>query len=484
MLGRGFSTIADLWANLRFADLLDIAVIGVFAYFALQWLRSRASRSVAVGVASVALLYTLARALGMHLTSMLFQVGLTALMVGFLLVFQDDVRRLFERLAAWRVLSGRAAPAAPSRSLDLLAQGAWALADRRVGALLVLPGREPIERHLRGGIALGGRLSLPLLYSIVNPQAPAHDGALVVEGDRIVRFGVHLPLSRNLDAVGRSGTRHAAAMGLAERCDALVVVVSEERGTVSVARGGRLDEVGSLAELRHRLDDFVASQAPESSPRRAGFLTRNPGLKAASLAVAALLWIGLVYRGETTQRSYVVPIEYRNLPATWSLDDGRPTQARVTLQGLARLFRMTDSGSLVLSVDLSRVREGEQELYFDERALNVPPGLAVTEIEPRVARISAHEMVELDLPVRVQTDGRPARGFEVAATRVEPSTVRVRIARARVSRVSEIRTEPVRLGSARADVSERRGLVVPDEVQLPEGVPRSVRVTIQIRPRG
>ena len=104
----------------------------------------------------------------------------------------------------------------------------------------MLPQREPIESHVEGGIALDGRLSEPLLLSLFDPSSPGHDGAVILRGAQIERFAVHLPLSVNRAALGPGGTRHAAALGLSERCDAICIVVSEERGTVSVARDGLL----------------------------------------------------------------------------------------------------------------------------------------------------------------------------------------------------------------------------------------------------
>src|SRR6185437_5267675 len=95
----------------------------------------------------------------------------------------------------------------------------------------------------RGGIELDGKLSAPVLTSIFDPHSPGHDGAVVLEGDRIRRFATHLPLSANFQQLGRTGTRHSAALGLSEVTDALSIVVSEEQGTIAVARNGRLTRI-------------------------------------------------------------------------------------------------------------------------------------------------------------------------------------------------------------------------------------------------
>ena len=148
------------------------------------------------------------------------------------------LRRLFEQIA---VLGLRRRPARTrTDGIATLAGALLRLARAHIGALVVVPGREPVERHLLGGIALDAAISEELLLSIFDPRSPGHDGAVLVQGDRLGRFAVLLPISEDHPHLGPGGTRHAAARGLAERCDALCVVVSEERGTVAVASAGEL----------------------------------------------------------------------------------------------------------------------------------------------------------------------------------------------------------------------------------------------------
>jgi DNA integrity scanning protein DisA with diadenylate cyclase activity len=138
-----------------------------------------------------------------------------------------------------------------------------------MGALIVIPGRESIERHTEGGIEIDARLSEPLLLSLFDPNSPGHDGAVVIQGSRISAFAVHLPLSTV--PAGR-GTRHAAALGLAERCDALCVVVSEERGTISLAREGAIRPIANEAQLAGDLPQLSLRMLPErlATPRSGG----------------------------------------------------------------------------------------------------------------------------------------------------------------------------------------------------------------------
>src|SRR5919106_5454924 len=133
-----------------------------------------------------------------------------------------------------RAFTGPAPDRPQSPLVDTLTEATAHMASLKTGALIAIRGREPWASQIHGGIELGGAVSAPLLYSIFNPDTPGHDGAVLIEDDRLTRFAAHLPLAEELPEVSRyGGTRHAAAVGLSQECDALVIVVSEERGTIS-----------------------------------------------------------------------------------------------------------------------------------------------------------------------------------------------------------------------------------------------------------
>ena len=174
--------------------------------------------------------------------------------------------------------------------METLARTLGDLARARTGALVVIRGKDAIARHLDGGEDVEGRLSEPLLKSIFDPHSIGHDGAVVIDGHLIDKLGCHLPLSKNLEKLPRSGTRHAAALGLSERSDALCLVVSEERGTISVARRGNLQVVATPADLLEVLAAFYDEIAPRAGTGfLKGFFRRNYREKAVSLALAVTL---------------------------------------------------------------------------------------------------------------------------------------------------------------------------------------------------
>jgi uncharacterized protein (TIGR00159 family) len=380
MLASLLTFISTLRPYIRVADVLDIAVVAFFLYVGLLWLKQRAAYSVTITIALVAWLYTLAHLLGMNLTLSLFQAGLTAILVALVLVFQQDIRRAFDRLATWGVFARQPQPAALAQAIDTLVEAMTVLAANKIGALMVIRGRESLERHIRGGVIVNGHISLPLLYSIFHPASPGHDGAVLIGGTQIERLGVHLPLSANLAEIGTAGTRHTAALGMAECSDTLVLVVSEERGAMSVAEKGKLESIGAAADLKEHLQRFYEDVLPTSGQaRRRAWFTHHLGSKLAALALASLLWVLFAYDIESTERTLPVKVQTEgSLPWRLRLVELKAQPAEMSILLLLRepgWGRITELRTKPL--DLSKIRQTTTlrlPLLLPEQA-QLPPGV-------------------------------------------------------------------------------------------------------------
>ncbi|HUG89594.1 MAG TPA: diadenylate cyclase [Planctomycetaceae bacterium] len=368
------------------ADVVDIAVVAVMLYALLSLFRAAVHRTVSLAVALLAGVYLAARQFDLYLTVTVFHAGFVGLLIVLAIVYQEEIRRGFLRLHGWRPL-GRAQRGWPGEQIDTLAEFPFACGEARVGALLAVKGREPLEPHLGGGISLSAPLHPALLQSVVDPRSPGHDGAIVIDEGRIVRMSTHLPLSTNYVQIGTRGTRHSAGLGLAEVSDALVIIVSEERGTVSVAQDARIAEVGSAAELKQRLVTFLSEKF--ALPYRRGIvrrLFRHPGRKLAAVALAVAGWLIFAAHTGTVERTFVVPIEYRNVPPGLELDESAPADARLTLSGPEPAFSLLLPARLKISVDLTGDYRGDVQIHLGEQNSNHPANLRVNRIEPPVLR--------------------------------------------------------------------------------------------------
>jgi diadenylate cyclase len=377
--------------DLGIADVFDIAVVAVLAWVGLLLLRRTQARMALVGLAILAVVYVLARQLGLQLTAAILQGFFAVLVLVLVVVFQDDLRRFFEQIAALG-LRRRLAPVRDGVE-DVLVRAVTRLAAGRVGALLVLPGLEPVERQLDGGIELGGRVSEALLLSLFDPSSPGHDGAVVLRGGLVERFAVHLPLSSDHAQLEGRGTRHAAALGLAERCDALCVVVSEERGTVCVARRGALRRLARPEDLGRELRALAAELAPTPAAGRRWPLTvRGLPIRgrdaALALAVAFGLWLLFVPGAASIQGSFQVPVVVENLPAGFALESVEPAEVTVTFTGPRRDVYLAGRTDLSLHVDALLVQLGRRTFQLEADSVSHPRGLSVVGIEPSSVRLS------------------------------------------------------------------------------------------------
>ena len=223
--------------------------------------------------------------------------------------------------------------------LEVIAETMFELAEQKIGALIVVPGNEPLERHLSGGVQLDGAVSRELLQSIFDPSSDGHDGAAILNDERIERFGVHLPISTNLAVIQGHGTRHSAAVGLTECSDAVVIVVSEERGVVSVAQRGGLKVVNSPVDLLTTLNESSAIHGEKKSqPSWTRHITTHWRLKVLALSMSIIAWFVLAYDPTTVARTFEVSIDYGNLPPGLVLEQSE-SHAQLTLSGRKANFR-------------------------------------------------------------------------------------------------------------------------------------------------
>lgn len=374
----------------RIEDAVDILLVTALVYTAVVWLRRTRAAFAALGLLLLGGLYAVSQAFDLRLTTWLLQSFFAILVVMIVVIFQEELRQLFERLAVWSLRRGRRREPTGTVPAAVLVEALGDMARRHVGALVVLPGRQPIDRYVRGGIVLEGQLSAPLLESVFDPHSPGHDGAAIVEGDRVRRFAAHLPLSSDFTQLTGTGTRHAAALGLAEVSDALCLVVSEERGEVGAARDGRLVRGLDAAALTATLAAF--SEAQEPRDRRRPFwirLVREHGReKVASLLVVTALWWSLVPGSRPVERTYEVPVRLVNVPDDLVVQAVKPDTVRLTVEGPSREFFLFNARLLDVAVDVGLASDGRRTFPIKDDDLRYPKELTVRNVEPASVRVS------------------------------------------------------------------------------------------------
>ena len=381
--------------EIRVSDVIDVAIVSALLWTGIAWLRASRARVALLGLALLGIVYWIVQQLQFQLTSWLLQGFFAVVVLILVVVFQDDLRRLFERIAVWGLR--RQAPRLGPTVVDALVRATAALAAEHTGALVVLTGREPLDRHLEGGTFLKGRVSEPLLRSLFDASSPGHDGAVVLEGPTVTRFGVHLPLSNDWDRLDAHGTRHAAALGLAERTDALCIAVSEERGTISLARDGELTVVNGADQLAAALDTFVSRSERERGRLRAS--TPPRGMQrwaegAVAIAMATTLWFVTVPGATLARETRVIPIVVENMPPGYQLAGIDPPRVEVVVEGRRRDLYLAGDGSLEVQLDALLVQLGRRTFEVSAEQVSHPRGLEIAGIHPGTVKLEIKRQPE------------------------------------------------------------------------------------------
>lgn len=479
------SDLNQLATHFTLADFLDIFVFTGFTYLILNWMRQRVSHVVIIGFAGAGFLYVLAHQMQMYLTLRFFQMGFAVMLFSLVVIFQEDLRRGFGRLTAWKIKWPGRTDELSSKFVDTLVEAVKHFANQKIGALLVLKGREPLETHVRGGIRLDGQISLPLLYSLFDSSTPGHDGAGVIQGEVLESFGVHLPLSKNLDQLTDRGTRHTAALGLAERADVLVIVVSEERGTICAAQNGILKEVSSLADLNQQITTFRQRHHPQYSEGFLAKLIPQLPLFLLSLGLAGLLWGTFAYQVDQVEQSLEhVKIEYRNLPKGLVLGEDTPAQARLDLTGSERAVRVLEPGKLTISVDLKGFQEGVHSVKLGEKSVELPKGVTLRTSDSHLLKIPLYRQIEVPV-LPVVDEATVPKGYVLGELTPTPATVKLLIRSPGKPVPETLKTEPISLAGVQDNAKLPADLeALPDYLRFPNDQPPVIQVTVGLKTNG
>ena len=241
--------------SLRWIDLIDIAIVAFIIYYILLWIQGTRAVPLIRGLFLLLLVFAYGRLLGFFTINWLFDKFAAAVVIMLVILFQPELRRTLEKFGRGR-LFGKFFIATPSKGtfhVRHIVKAVEQMAEEKIGALIVIERASGLNEYLESGIRLDAILSLELLLSIFELKSPLHDGAVVVQGERIAAAGCLLPISDSRVIEKRVGTRHRAAVGISEISDAIVIVVSEKTGTVSMAENGYLTRHVTREMLEEKL---------------------------------------------------------------------------------------------------------------------------------------------------------------------------------------------------------------------------------------
>ncbi len=432
-------------SSVRWQDIVDILINSYILLRVYVLFQGTNAFRVLVGITSLWLAQEVAASLGLILTSWAIRGITAAAAIIIIVVFRNEIRSVLQVRNIKTFLWGF-----PTREqltpIDVIGESVFQMAKKRIGALIVFPGKQDLGEVIHGGIPWNGQVSSEMLMSIFWPNGPVHDGAAIIKGEQVTEVGVLLPLSHRQDLPSEYGTRHRAAAGLAEIADALVIVVSEERGSVNVAKDRGLTQMLNSEMLAQALKKHL--KMPEISPARQRERERLKLVAAScvSVLVMAGIWFGFT-RSQDTIIALNVPIEYVNRPANYDILDTSVDEAKLQLFGSSALIKSLGPGQVGVRVDLSKAAEGRNTFTITQDDIILPPGVSLNKIQPAIIDVTLDIPASKELPIQVDWTGRLPENATLTQVSVVPETVKVVGGSKTLEKVSTVYTSPVRLDS-------------------------------------
>ena len=266
MVGHFASTIHV--SQFSWLDVVDILIVAFIVYQLLQFIRGTHAVQMALGGLVLVILYWASQWFNLETVNWLLRTFLPYVVFGIIVVFQTEIRKVLAHLGKTPLL-GAFATTRTEEVIDEIVLAATTLAAQRTGAILVIEREMGLRSYIETGIGLDALLTYDLLISIFNPGTPLHDGAVVIQGNRVAAAACFLPLTVNPALSRELGSRHRAAIGVTEDTDALAVVVSEETGGISVVVGGNIRRNVDGRALKQALLEALEVQEAVSEPEGA-----------------------------------------------------------------------------------------------------------------------------------------------------------------------------------------------------------------------
>jgi len=256
--------ILQRWPELTLVSVLDILLVAALIYQFLVLIRGTRATPMLLGVATIAIAFYVAHVT--HLTTLDWLIGnmLPYVIFALIVIFAVEIRQALARLGR-KITWSRIVPVEVSEAYDDIVLAANLFAQNQTGALIVIEREIGLRTYIESGVPMDARLSYDLLATIFRPSAPLHDGAVIVQKERIAAAACFLPLSMNPVLSIQLGTRHRAGIGVTEETDAIAVIVSEETGAISIAVAGNIERDITVEHLRERLSELLRRYVPPAT---------------------------------------------------------------------------------------------------------------------------------------------------------------------------------------------------------------------------
>ena len=468
-------------SSIRWQDIIDISLNSYILFRFYVLFRGTNVFRVLIGMTVLWFLQRIAISIGLIVTSWVVQgiVAVGAIII--IVVFRNEIRRVLQAKNLKSIFWGLSLKSAVTPT-EIIVESVFGMAKTKCGALIVFPGKEDLSDAVQGGTPWRGFITKEMITSIFWPDNPVHDGAAIVQGDQISIVGAILPLSDRDDLPSYYGTRHRAALGLAEATDALVIVVSEERGDVLVAKGNRLREIRRKQTLEQNLQEHLGTAAVKKG------VARKEGLEIAVAALLSIVFITGIWfsvsRGQDTLVSLDIPVDYTNRADGTEIVDTSVKSVSLVLSGSGALVKSVTPDQVNVRLDISNAVIGQNSFAITPDNISLPPGIVLREVTPPLIDVIMDETIRKQLPVQIDWAGKLSPELILLDFTLEPEKIEIMGGKRILEKITTIYTEKVPLDnlSGKGEITAKLALN-PAALKIAPGSKDKVTIQYLIRNR-
>ena len=469
------------FTSIRWQDIIDILLNSYILFRLYVLFRGTTVFRVITGIAILWIFQRIAVFFGLILTSWALQ-GITAVAaLIIIIVFRNEIRSVLQAKNLKAILWGFHHKTVHT-PIEIIAESVNALSRRHIGALIVFPAKEDIQDIVQGGSTWQGLVSKEMIMSIFWPDNPVHDGAAIIEGNRITEVGIILPLSKSDDLPSHQGTRHRAALGLAEMTDALIVAVSEETGNIVVAKKSVITEISYASELILILQEHVGITEKEKG------YPKKEKLEIGIAALVSILFVTGIWfsfsRGLDSLITLEIPVEYTKRDPGMEIVDTSVNAVSLHLGGSGTLIKSIRAEQVQVRLDLEKGVVGQNTFSITQENITLPPGIFLKKVIPSVVELTLDVTIKKKLPIQVDWVGKLPEHLIVSLINMVPEKIDVIGGNRILQNISTIYTEKVQLENIKESGTISVNLALnPASLNIAPGSKEKIKVDYRVEKR-
>jgi diadenylate cyclase len=360
-------------SNIRFPDFLDILFISIVSYQLYIWFWGTKAFKALVGIVVLSGVYIIADSWGLFLTTWVFQILWQVFVILLIILFQREIRQMLERFNPLKNM-GIKQDGASDDWIENFSHWVFESAKTRTGAAIIFERRDLVFDLITKGLSMEADPQAEILNSIFYKASPLHDGAILISNGKILKTSCYLPLTTREDLPQQYGTRHRAALGLTEQSDAWVLIISEERGEVSLARGTDIEKIDNAEMLTQVLKkELFRFKAPKNDVKKTlkSWVTTRYKIKLSVLAFVFIVWLVLAGQ-QNFEKRIELPLTVNNLSDQLVITQPLQPKLVVTVRGLRKDVSLLSRDNISTRLDLWSARSGTQRYSINAGNLILP----------------------------------------------------------------------------------------------------------------